>query len=92
MPSSAGAGGGGGGVEQDTLGTQTDPSEIRVRGVARPLVPVGSVRRQDLGRQETFLGDAEELAVGGQGSGHTAAKRRAEQVFGSKGAAWFWER
>lgn len=42
--------------------------------------------RQDLGRRETFPGRerARELAVGGQGSGHTAAKRQAGRFLAAR--------
>lgn len=42
--------------------------------------------RQDRGRQETFPGRecARELAVGGQGLGHTAAKRQAGRFLAAR--------
>ena len=42
--------------------------------------------RQDLGRRETFPGRecARELAVGGQGLGHTTAKRQAGRFLAAR--------
>lgn len=89
MPSSAG---GGWGVGVEWSRTPWAHRRIHQRSVCREMLAsaVPEVRalsgRQDLGRQETFLGRerARELAVGGQGSGHTAAKRQAGRFLAAR--------
>ena len=88
MPSSAGGGGAGGWSGAGHPGHR----RIHQRSVCREMLAsaVPEVRalsgRQDLGRRETFPGRERdrELAVGGQGSGHTAAKRQAGRFLAAR--------